>query len=240
MHGSYRLGRLGSGRLAAACLLAVFTCFGGVAPAAATDLTLRAQGQITSSDADALGLGDDFGTSVGGYVGLEVPLNERLGLEFGVGWMEFEQSTDVDFLFLSFETEASLTMTPVTVALDVHLTPNSRYDLYLAPKIGWAFFDDLEVRTDLTTDDFGFPVIPGVPVVPTFPIQPPLPAVDVAVEDQFVYGLRVGFDVPFGDSAWSFASSVEILSVDLEIEAASGAEFGLDPVSVGLGVGYRF
>ncbi|MCP3962589.1 MAG: porin family protein [bacterium] len=237
MRDSFRLGRLGSG------LVAVAVCLTVAAPASAADLTLRVQGQVTSSDADALGLGDDFGTSVGGYLGLEYPFNERLGLEFGVGWMEFEQSggLDVDFLFFSFESTASLTMTPVTVALDVHLTPSSRYDLYLAPKIGWAFFDDLEIRTDLNVSNF--PVIPGLPVIPSFPISPiqaPVPVVDIAIKDQLVYGLRLGFDVPFGDSAWSFASSVEILGVDLEPEAASGAELGLDPVSVGLGVGYRF
>ncbi len=213
------------------------------APAGAADLALRFQGQATSSDGDALGLGEDFGTSAGAYLGLEWRLNERLGLEAGLEWTELEQSGRQDTLVFSFETTASVTLIPVTVALDVHLTPKSRYDLYLAPRIGWVFFDDLEVRTEVDLSAFpGFPGLPGFPALPPLPTFPQIPAqtIDLAVEDQFVYGLRLGFDAPFGASAWSFSSSLDLLGVDLELESTPGFSVGLDPISIGLGVAYRF
>ncbi len=221
------------------------TCL-AAAPAEAADLTLRFQGQATSSDGDALGLGDDFGTSAGAYLGLEWPLNERLGIEAGLQWMELEQSGRLDGIFVIVDTTASLTVTPLTVALNVHLTPKARYDFYLAPRIGWAFFDDLEIRNEVDLSDFpfpGFPGIPGFPSLPTFPTFPDLPAqtTRLAVEDQFVYGFRLGFDAPFGDSAWSFTSSLDLLGVDLELESVpSGFDVGLDPISIGVGFGYRF
>ena len=222
------------------CFLTCLAC--GLAATASADAqgwTLRVQGQVTASDADALGLGEDFGTSVGPYVGVERQWNDRLGIELGIGRTELEQSSRTDAVFLTFDTTASLTMTPVTLALNVHLTPNASYDFYIAPRVGWVFFDDLEIR-----NDFDLNALPGFPLLLNSftDLQPfvTLPAFQIPVDDQFVYGLRLGFDAPFGDSDWSFSSSVEILDVDLELEGFGAAQLALDPVSVGLGFGYRF
>ena len=223
-----------------------------VPPAVAGGPILRVQGQVTSSDGDALGLGDDFGTSAGAYVGLEWRLNERLGIEAGLGWTELEQSGTVDGFIAIIESTATLTINPVTVALNVHLTPGSRYDVYLAPRIGWAFLGDLEIRNEINFSNLpGIPGFPGIPL-PTFPTVPGFPTsqtVDIPVEDQFVYGLRLGFDAPFGNSAWSFSSSLDLLGVDLELDFGatprpgrniSSPAVALDPISLGLGFAYRF
>ncbi len=222
--------------LCSACLAASLA----TAPAGAVDLTLRFQGQATSSDGDALGLGDDFGTSAGAYLGLEWRLTERLGIEAGAAWTELEQSATLDTFLLISRTTASLSVVPVTVALNIHLTPKSRYDLYLAPRIGWAFFDDLEIRSEF--DFSGFPGFPGFagPPLTLFDGFPTSQTTNLAVKDQFVYGLRLGFDVPFGKSAWSFSSSLEVLDLDLELEAVPRGAFSLDPISIGLGFAYRF
>ena len=65
-----------------------------------------------------------------------------------------------------------------------------------------------------------------------------------ATEDQFIFGLRLGFDVPFGDSSWSFSSSIDYTDMELEIEVPG---FGgnvpgtdLEPLSIGVGVAYSF
>ncbi len=65
-----------------------------------------------------------------------------------------------------------------------------------------------------------------------------------ATEDQFIFGLRLGFDVPFGDSSWSFSSSIDYTDMELEIEVPG---FGgnvpgvdLEPLSIGIGVAYGF
>ncbi|MEM7352796.1 MAG: outer membrane beta-barrel protein [Acidobacteriota bacterium] len=209
-------------------------------PLEAADVTLRLQGQVVTSSASSVGLDEDFGSSPGAYLGAEFRLNDRFGIEVGAAWAELEESERFDTGLGILETEARVTFTPVTVALDIHLTPQKPYDLYVAPKIGWAFVDDLEVlnRTE-------FPSFPGFPTGfnQTF-------TVDIPTEDTFVLGLRVGFDLPFGDGPWSFSSSVDYLDLPAEISLSqpgrrnvggpSSVDVDIDPLSIGAGVGYKF
>jgi len=224
--------------LAAATLLAT-------APLSAADVTLRLQGQAVTTSANVVGLTDDLGSGPGIYLGAEFSLNERFGIEVGVGWTEFEESETSELLTgIDFSTAASLTINPVTVALDIHLTPQKRYDLYVAPKIGWAFIDDLEVFTEV---DFGDFPIPGIPTLPTFNQTV---FAEIPTDDQFIFGLRLGFDIPFGDGAWSFSSSLDYTDIDLDVDlppasgrggrALDAPSVGLDPFSIGAGVAYSF
>ena len=209
----------------------------------AIDPSLRLQGQLVNSSGNAFALSGDFGSGPGAYLGVEFPLNDRLGIEAGVGWIDFDESEDVDGFILTSSVSAALTVIPVTVALNVHLTPQKRYDLYLAPKIGWAFFDDLELvtRFDFDFGTFPFPDFDFLSVIPDFSDQI---TTNFATEDQFIFGLRLGFDVPFGDSSWSFSSSIDYTDMELEIEIPGvggdvpGAD--LEPLSIGVGVGYSF
>ncbi len=211
------------------------------APAAfARDVQLRVLGQAVVSDLDALGLGVDFDTGVGFYAGVEYQWSERLGVELGVGWLELEQSAQQDLFIGSVSTTATLTAKPVTVGLNVHLTPDSRFDFYVAPRIGWAFIDDLELSTQVDIGSFPFPTFPGLPLFPTFPGFGVPVQTELGVEDQFIFGLRLGFDVPFGDSAWSLASSVDYTDMELELDAGGGAGLGIDPLTIGVGFGVSF
>ena len=227
--------------LAFRLLILASLAIGMVTPdaARAAEATVRVHGQAVSSNANAVGLTNDFGSGPGAYLGVEFRLNDRLGIEAGVAWFELEASEQQAGVFFASEASVALTVVPVTVALDVHLTPQKRYDLYLAPKIGWAFFDEVEL---VTTFDFGpipFPGLPGLPVIPGFG--------DTFVtrfrtDDQFVFGLRLGLDVPFGGGSWAFSSSVEYTDMDLEIDAFGipVPAVALDPFSVGAGIAYRF
>ena len=205
--------------------------------AAATDTTLRLQGQLVNSSADALGLGGDFGSGPGAYLGAEFRLNDRFGIEVGIGWLELEESQGLDLPTLTTEITASLSAMPVTVALDIHLTRDKPYDLYLAPKIGWAFFDDFELISRLDFDSFP---IPGFPTLPPFPGGSETLVTEIATEDQFLFGLRLGFDFSFGDGAWSFSSSIDYTDVALELDFFGSADLSLDPLSFGAGVAYNF
>lgn len=205
----------------------------------AADTTLRLHGQVVSSSATAVGLTSDFGSGPGAYLGAEFHLNDRFGIEVGVAWFELEESERLDALFVSTDATASLTVAPLTVALNVHLTPQKRYDFYVAPKIGWAFFDDLEISTRIDFGPLPFPGFPTLPIIPGFGDSFVTP---FSTKDQFIFGLRLGFDVPFGDSSWSFSSSIDYTDMDLEIDTffAPAPAVGLDPVSVGAGVAYHF
>ncbi len=208
----------------------------------AADATLRLQGQLVNSSANVISTSGEFGSGPGAYLGVEFRLNDRLGIEVGASWIDLEESETVDAIFLTADLEASLTVTPVTVALDFHLTPQKRYDLYLAPKIGWAFFDDLEIATRIDFSAFPFPSLPGFPEISIIPGFDEEISTGLATEDQFIFGLRLGLDVPFGDGSWSFSSSIDYTGMDLELEVPDGSipGVGLDPLSIGAGVAYRF
>ncbi len=228
-----------SATLRTSVLFAILILTAGAAHA--TDSTLRLQGQLVDSGGNVVGLNGEFGSSPGAYLGVEFRLNDRLGIEAGAAWIDFDESEDLDTFILTSSVSAALTVTPVTVALNVHLTPQKRYDLYLAPKIGWAFFDDLEVTTRFDFDTFPFPDFDYLSIIPDFSDEI---TTDFATEDQFIFGLRLGFDAPFGNSSWSFSSSIEYTDMELEIEIPG---FGgnvpgvdLEPLSIGVGVGYSF
>ncbi len=207
----------------------------------AAETTLRFQGQLVNSSANAIALSGEFGSGPGAYLGVEFHLNERFGIEVGASWFELDESETLDGIFLSTDLEASLAVTPITVALNVHLTPQKRYDVYLAPKIGWAFFDDLELTTRIDFGGISFPGFPGLPDI-SFPGFDNSIATDFTTDDQFVFGLRLGFDVPFGDSSWSFSSSIDYTDMDIEAEVLGipVPGVGLDPLAIGAGVAYSF
>lgn len=211
-----------------------------LSPALAGDWSLRVLGQAVVSDLDPLGLGVEFDTGSGLYAGAEYRWNARLGLEIGVGWLELEQSAKQDLIISSFATTATLTARPVSLGLNVHLLPESRFDLYVAPRLGWALVDDLELDTRVDVRTFPFPTFPGIPTFPTFPGLGAPFRNDLATEDQFFLGLRLGFDVAFGESAWSLASAVDYSDLELELSAADAVGLGIDPLTVGIGFGYRF
>ena len=214
-----------------------------LAGASSAQTQLRAHAQGVNSNTDTLSLGTDYGSQPGLYLGVEMKVSERLGVEVGAAWTEFEQAGNYDIFFASVAVESTVRMMPVTVALDIHLTPHSRHDFYVAPKIGYAFFDDLEIDTQVSLSGFPFPIVPGFPSLLTFSTDLDLPSssTSIGVDDQMVYGLRLGYDVPIGSGdSWIFSSSLDYMDVDLELSQAAGASQGLDPLAIGLGLSYRF
>ena len=63
-----------------------------------------------------------------------------------------------------------------------------------------------------------------------------------ATEDQFIFGLRLGFDVPFGKSSWSSSLDSTDMELEIEIPGFGGDVPGVDvePLSIGVGVAYSF
>ncbi len=173
--------------------------------------TMDAEGQrITASGDGAKGFG----------VEVEYRLNDRLGLT--VGGLSAAPRVVVRVTPPSGEPVSAgddLSMRPLTVGLDVHLTPASRVDLSVGLMVAYVAYGDLELdagegrRLELSSDD------------------------DVG------WGATVGADVRQGDGPWSIGVSASYLDTTLRVSNAEDPdtqEVDVDPFILGLGVGYRF
>lgn len=218
---------------------------GSASWAGADDWQARIHGQYVSGSAQVLG-DQELDEGVGLYLGVERRLGARWGVEVGIGRAEAEaeETTQLDFFGLSVRTDivASLEWTPLAVAANYHLTPSRDFDFYVAPRVGFVFVDDFEVETRVDLD--GGIIFPGLPILGGFPLLGPdfgpdgSQTVVLDIDDTWFYGLRLGFDRPFADGPWSFSAA---LTYDIvELEAEDGGVADLDPLSIGLGVAYRW
>jgi hypothetical protein len=181
----------------------------------------------------------------GPFVGVEVGLNEWLGLELSAVQATFDLDLILDRHIITRihpdnvvigETRdievrsAELDATFLTLGANFHLTPGRRVDLYLGPLVGYALYDE-EVP-------FSHIVFPE----------------SAAVEDEWVYGAVLGLDVPLGDSRWMLGMAVRGLRVPVqldrvpavyrfkfnELEESDADALDLDPVEFRVGLGWRF
>jgi outer membrane protein W len=170
------------------------------------------QSATTSSD---LGFG----------LGLEYRLSDRLGIEAGVAWLEPEVNVSVEIpSVIEISESDSLGFNPITVALNIYLTPNSSVDVYVAPMIAYVRYDDL-------TLDLGMFCDPGMLCLFHFD-----------VDDDLGWGAALGVDIPLGDRGWLLSASVGYLDTDIDVTDTDGDSeaFDFDPVTASVGVAYRF
>jgi outer membrane protein W len=100
----------------------------------------------------------------------------------------------------------------LTANVNFHFMRESRIDLFAGPTIGYASWGDLK------TDEF---------------------PQDFPVDDEFIYGINVGVDVPFGEGKWGFSGALNYLLAGVNPEGSS-EEIGVNPLQVKAGVSYRF
>lgn len=105
------------------------------------------------------------------------------------------------------------TYLPLTLGANFHLTPSSKLDVYMAPAIGYVFYDDMELSGE-----------------------------KVAVKDDLAWGATAGLDVPIGKGHWLLNVALRYLSTEAEIDEPGGAGEALDvsPFVLQLAAGYRF
>lgn len=164
-----------------------------------------------------------YDTSVGGGVGFnaEYHFSKRLGIDLGLltgGNVEIEAHT-YRAGGTSWTTYDTLTFTPLTVGLDIHLTPDSPVDFYACPMVALIQYSSV-----------------------TWYDEPSGTAWDVDFDEDFGLGARLGIGVPFGQNRWSFQANLTYLDSSLEGRGANGVRIdsGYDSTILGLGVGYRF
>ena len=115
----------------------------------------------------------------------------------------------------------ALGFTAVTGGLNIHLTPEKKVDLYIAPLLVFTSFDDLRFR---------------------FQVDDETLTADFRSDDDFAVGAQLGADVPFGEGRWSLNLTARYLDVSLSVVDEEGVYTNLqfDPLVLSAGLGYRF
>jgi opacity protein-like surface antigen len=160
--------------------------------------------------------------------GIELGFGYRLSRRLGIGISGAVSDFDVDPFFpypTSGEFAEDLRVQQLTLALEIHLTPGSRFDLYLAPTFNYLRFDDLKAS----------------------------PAVGIGfarrqLDDDSTWGLTLGFELPLGDAGWTFSGGLRYVAAQLYDAAtfrdglpdAIGVDEEFDLGSIAVGVAYRF
>lgn len=186
------------------------------------DFNRPGEEQDLTADADgALGLG----------ISGEYQFSDRLGLELGI----FRASPDINLvnylkeLDLAAHTSDGQAMTPVSLGLNIHLLPEDRLDLYLAPFVAYVYYGDLEFHISETVEIDG----------QTITLQD---SIRVDVANDLAYGATVGLDIPFSSKPWAIATSLRYLATSLDITDPDGDRETLDFDSwiISLGLRYSF
>lgn len=179
-------------------------------------------GSAISVDAD-----DAWGLGISG----EYQVSDLLGVDLGILRTVPDVRIQVDeaLLGLSIGATDGLTMTPLSIGLNFHLTPSQRYDLYLGPYLAYVLYSDLEWRVNETVD------VGGVPVVIDDTLR-------MSVANDLAYGAVVGADVPLGPEGWYFSSTLRYLATELDATEPEGDSetLSFDPLMIAVGVRYSF
>ena len=164
-----------------------------------------------------------FGFSLVG----EYRVNDRLGVELGAHWSEYDLELELGGGMFCGSTFCTVTATdsvrPLTfsLGLDVHLTPERRADLYVGPVLAYVLYSD-----------------------PTFRFSDG--SIRGSIDDDLAWGGVAGLDVPFGDRGWHFSSSIRYLRAEADATArddegdTEAVSLDFDQLAIVVGFGYRF
>ncbi len=179
---------------------------------------------FASMDFDSNLNGASYGIDIGAAaaVNAEYRFNRRLGLDLGAfGGAGVDVVSHRSWIgWANVDVYDTMTVNGLTAGLDIHLTPDSRADLYICPMVAMMQFGGL-----------------------VFEVGPNRVATGVDFDEDLALGASLGLDLPFGDRrAWSFNAYLTHLESTLNGSARSSLriEEDYDVNMLGLGVGYRF
>ena len=168
--------------------------------------------------------GSGFNIDIGGgvTVNAEYRFNRRLGLDLGLlagGGMDVI-GQDATIGVVDWTVYDTMSVTGLTAGLDIHLTPESRVDLYVCPVVALMQYGAL-----------------------VFEAGPGGQWTGVDFDEDLAVGAGLGLGVPFGERrSWSFNANLTYLASSL-----NGSDHGdlrteedHDLTMFGLGLGYRF
>jgi outer membrane protein len=149
---------------------------------------------------------------------LEYRASRRVGIDFGV----LTATPVIDVLIDEvgvISASAKPRITPVYAGLNVHLTPDSRFDLYIGPLLAYVVYSSFDLVVDPWFLTEGF-----------------------VTRNDFGIGVNLGFDIRLGDGGWLLTAAVKYLDTTLEASPPdeSIGRTDIDPMIFSVGVGYRF
>jgi outer membrane protein W len=149
----------------------------------------------------------------GAEIALEYHINDRVGIEGRFSYSVFDSLFKFD-IDTAWEMQSDdFGVMSLTVGPDFHLTPNSRMDFFVTPFIGYASVNG----TEFTLLGRNF---------------------DLDFDNQFVWGVALGLDVPLGHATpWNLSFSARYQDLDADSDDYS---VSLDPFFLGVGFAYDF
>ena len=159
--------------------------------------------------------GDGFGVEG------ECMVTPRLGIPLGLMWISTDSHVMIDTASVWEMDSESIDWFAITTGVNYHfLEPDSKFDLWAGPFLGFVSFDDASYHADT--------------------VEATTQATTVKFDDAFTWGLQVGFDVP-ARNGWAFFGAVRWFSLELEPTNVNDAfDFNLNPLMWNAGVSYRF
>jgi outer membrane protein W len=182
---------------------------------------LTMDSRASSIEIDGAGQSLSISTDMGGGagVGLEYRLSRRLGLDLGLLAAAPQVGSTIDIGWHGVRVGTGITVAPITAGLNIHLTPDSRVDLYAGPLLAYVIYDSFEVSI-------------GHGVRESF-----------SVERDLGFGANFGLDIHLGRAGhWSVIGILKYINSTLEATPSDG-DTGItdfDPTIVGVGIAYRF
>ena len=169
---------------------------------------------------------DDNNIGADGSVGLglavERRFSRRLGLELGALFAEPDVNLDAAVGEGQISASNRIDFTSIHLGLNIHLTPDKPFDLYLGPVLAHVDYSDVR--------------LPGQ-------IGGQAVAVEVSSSDNFTVGAQIGADIAFGASPWSLNLIARYLDSSLDAVAGEGGvvnQLEFDPLIAGVGFGFKF
>jgi outer membrane protein W len=184
-----------------------------------TALSMKPTGDAVVVDGD-----DDWSrytaeAEYGFGIDFEYRASRLLGIDFGVLTASPELEVVYDAAPVITAT-AKLRITPIYAGINLHLTPDSRLDLFIGPVLAYVVYSGFDLVVDpwfLTEEGF-------------------------ESEDDFGVGVNLGLDVRLGDGGWLLTAGFRYLDTTLEASPPNEGtgSTAIDPKIFSIGVGYRF
>lgn len=155
---------------------------------------------------------------VGVAVDFEYRISRRLGIDFGAVSASPRFSVTVDAEPLSVTASGDIRITPIYAALNIHLTPDGRFDLYIGPLLAYVTYDSFVL------------------------VAEPELRESFSAEEDIGIGAVLGLDIGLGGGRWSLTTAIRYLDTTIEASSADGGvgRSDIDPMIFSFGVGYRF
>ena len=183
-----------------------------------TGLSMNPTGDTVVVPATGERIPFDAGNGYGFGIDLEYRVSRHFGIDFGV----LTATPVIDVLIDEvgmISASAKPRITPIYAGLNVHLTPDSQFDLYLGPVLAYVIYSSFNLVVDPWFMREGF-----------------------ETENDFGIGINLGLDIRLGDAGWLITAAFKYLDTTLEVSPPdeSIGRTDIDPMIFRIGVGYRF